>query len=164
MDYLNLLHLLLHVSIFVVGLLFVPFYVHCRFFHGHALSHIIRGESCTRSLALVLYGMQERLLSPSKCHVRARGRTGMTNDHEGSIGYWHAMYARGYINESCPRGRILREYETLMDRCVFADGNEWPVAACRFILDERFCRGGYVESTPRNHYDGNISIISSFFL
>lgn len=77
---------------------------------------------------------------------------------EGSIGYWHAMYAQGYINESRPRGRILREYETLMDRCVFADGNEWPVAACRFILGERFC---HVEGTPRNHYDGNILIIFS---
>lgn len=76
------------------------------------------------------------------------------------------MYVRSYINESRPRGRILREYETLMDRCVFADGNEWPVAACRFILDERFCRGGHVEGTPRIHYDGNISIIiiSFFFL
>lgn len=47
------------------------------------------------------------------------------------------------------------EYETLMDRCVFADGNEWPVAACRFILGERFChRGRAVEGTsPRDHYD-----------
>jgi len=82
--------------------------------------------------------MQERLLSSLKyrTEVCARGRMGMTNDHEGSIEYWHAMYAQGYINESRPRGRILREYETLMDRCVFADGNEWPMAACRFILDE----------------------------
>lgn len=41
-----------------------------------------------------------------------------------------------------------------MDRCVFVDGNEWPAAARRFILDERFCHGGHVEGTPRNHYDG----------
>lgn len=61
--------------------------------------------------------------------------------------------AGGYINESRPRGRILREYETLMDRCVFADGNEWPMAACRFILDERFCRGGHVEGIPRKYFD-----------
>jgi len=72
----------------------------------------------------------------------------MTNDHGGSIGYWHAMYAWGYINESRPRGCILRGYETLMDRCVFVDGNEWPMAVCRFILDERFCRGGRIEGTP----------------
>lgn len=59
-----------------------------------------------------------------KVRVCVRGCKRMTNDYGGSIGYWHAVYAQGDINESRPRGCILREYEALMDRCVFVDGNE----------------------------------------
>lgn len=82
-------------------------------------------------------------------YARGRARyTGMTNDHGGRSSIGMPCTCGGHINESCPRGRILREYETLMDRCVFADGNEWSMAACRFIPDERFCHSGRAPKLP----------------
>lgn len=44
------------------------------------------------------------------------------------------------------------EYETLMEKCIFANGNEWLVTACRFISDEGFCHWRRPEDTHRNHY------------
>lgn len=141
-----LLHGHLAFSIFVLGLLFVPstFIVdfstdtRCRTLYAVNRVHVCSFDTLWNARTPFITAEVPRTCTWTR----------MTNDHGESIGYWHAMYARGYINESHPRGRILREYETLMDRCVFADGNEWPMAACRFILDERFCRGGYVEGTP----------------
>lgn len=44
------------------------------------------------------------------------------------------------------------EYETLMEKCIFAKGNEWLVTVGRFIFHEQFCHRGCLEDTHSNRY------------
>lgn len=141
------IELLIKVNVFVLSLLPMLSTIIVDFSADPRCRAVIRVHA-RNFVALFPRNVRMPFVAAAKCHVCVDVREWQTIMW-GSIGYWHAMYVRGYINESRPRGRILREYETLMDRCVFADGNEWPVAACRFILDERFCRGGDTSKVHR---------------